>query len=56
MKELEGKLAYYKMILNSSYCSSQLTTQVYSDIFKLRSRIRTVKERKKKIKKIFDGR
>ena len=56
MKELESKLAYYKMIINSSFGGSQLTTHVYSDIFKLKSKINTIKERKKKIKKIFDGR
>ena len=54
MKELESKLAYYKMIMNSSYGGSQLLTHVYSDISKLRSKIRTVKERKKKIKNLFN--
>lgn len=54
MKELEGKLAYYKMIVNSSY-GSQLTTHVYSDIFKLRTKIGTIKKRKEKIKRLFNG-
>lgn len=55
MKELEGKLAYYKIIVNSIYGDSRLITHVYSDIFKLKSKIRTVKERKEKIKRLFNG-
>jgi len=47
MKELETKLAYYKMIIN---------TDVYSEVFKLRGKIRTVKIRKSKIKNLFNGR
>ena len=56
MKELESKLDYYKMIVNSSYGGSQLTTHVYSDIFKLRTKIGTIKKRKEKIKRLFNGR
>jgi hypothetical protein len=55
MKQLESKLAYYKMIVNSSY-GSQSITDVYYEVSKLKSKIRTVKKRKEKIKKIFDGR
>ena len=55
MKELESKLAYYKIIVNSSYGGSQLTTHVYSDIFKLRTKIGTIKKRKEKIKRLFNG-
>lgn len=55
MKELESKLAYYKMIVNSSY-GSQSVTDVYSEVFKLRSKIRTIKKRKEKIKRLFNGR
>jgi hypothetical protein len=54
MRELESKLAYYKMIMNSSYDSSQLTTHIYPEVSKLKSKIRTVKERKKKIKNLFN--
>ena len=53
MKELESKLAYYKMIVNSSY-GSQSVTDVYSEVFKIRSKIKTIKKRKEKIKKIFN--
>ena len=53
MKELESKLAYYKMIVNSSY-GSQSVTDVYSEVFKIRRRIITIKIRKNKIKKIFN--
>ena len=55
MNELEAKLAYYKMIVNSSYGSMNLT-DVYSEVFKLRSKIHLVKMRKYKIKNLFDGR
>ena len=55
MKELESKLAYYKMIVNSSY-GSQSVTDVYSEVSKIRNKIRIIKMRKSKIKKLFDGR
>jgi hypothetical protein len=57
MKELETKLAHYKMIINSNYGeNSRLVTDVYSEVFKLRGKIRTVKIRKSKIKNLFNGR
>ena len=55
MKELESKLAYYKMIVNSSY-GSQSVTDVYSEVFKIINKIRIIKMRKSKIKNLFDGR
>lgn len=55
MKELESKLAYYKMIVNSSY-GSQSVTDVYSEVSKIRNKIRIIKMRKSKIKNLFDGR
>ena len=55
MKQLESKLAYYKMILNSSY-GSQSVTDVYSEVSNIKSKIRTVKKRKEKIKRLFNGR
>ena len=55
MKELENKLAYYKMIVNSNYGeNSRLVTNVYSEVFKLRGKIRIVKIRKYKIKNLFN--
>jgi len=57
MKELETKLAYYKMIINSNYGeNSRLVTDVYSEVFRLRGKIHTVKIRKSKIKNLFNGR
>ena len=63
MKELESKLAYYKMIVNSSYGSQSVTKEfnlksedVYSEVFKIRNKIRIIKMRKSKIKNLFDGR
>lgn len=57
MEQLEAKLAYYKMIVNSNYGeNSRLVTDVYSEVFKLRGKIHTVKTRKSKIKRLFDGR
>jgi len=57
MKELENKLAYYKMVVNSNYGkNSRLITDVYSEVFRLRGKIRTVKIRKSKIKNLFNGR
>ena len=55
MKQLESKLAYYKMILNSSY-GSQSVTDVYSEVSNIKSKIRTIKKRKDKIKRLFNGR
>ena len=55
MKELETKLAYYKMIVNSNYGeNSRLVTDAYSEVFKLRGKVRIVKMRKEKIKRIFN--
>jgi hypothetical protein len=55
MKELESKLAYYKMIVNSNYGeNSRLVTDAYSEVFKLRGKVRIVKMRKEKIKRIFN--
>jgi hypothetical protein len=55
MKELETKLAHYKMIVNSNYGeNSRLVTDAYSEVFKLRGKVRIVKMRKKKIKRIFN--
>ena len=55
MKEIESKLAYYKMIVNSNYGeNSRLVTDVYSEVFKLRGKIRIVKIRKYKIKNLFN--
>jgi hypothetical protein len=55
MKELETKLAHYKMIVNSNYGeNSRLVTDVYSEVFKLRGKVRIVKMRKEKIKRIFN--
>lgn len=56
MKELETKLAHYKMIVNSSYGDSRLITDTYLEVFKLKSKIRIVKMRKFKIKNLFNGR
>ena len=57
MKELESKLAHYKMIVNSNHGEkSRLITDVDSEVFKLRDKIRTVKIRKSKIKNLFNGR
>ena len=53
--KLESKLAYYKMIVNSSY-GSQSVIDVYSEVFKIRNKIRIIKMRKSKIKNLFDGR
>jgi hypothetical protein len=56
MKELETKLAYYKMIVNSNYGeNSRLVTDVYSEVFKLRDKVHIIKMRKEKIKRIFNG-
>lgn len=55
MKKLYSELAYYNMIVNSSY-GSQSVTDVYSEVFKLRSKIKTIKKRKEKIKRLFNGR
>ena len=56
MKQLESKLAYYKMILNSSYGNSQLTTHIYSEVYNIKTKIGTIKKRKEKIKRLFNGR
>ena len=56
MNELYNRLSVLKMILNSSYGVGVNAANVYEESYKIRKKINTIKERKKKIKKIFDGR
>jgi len=51
------RLSVLKIILNSSYgVGVNTAANVYEESYKIRKKINTIKERKKKIKKIFDGR
>ena len=57
MDSLYNRLSVLKIILNSSYGVGVNTADnVYEESFKIRKKINTIKERKKKIKKLFDGR
>jgi hypothetical protein len=57
MDSLYNRLSVLKMILNSSYgVGVNTAANVYEESYKIRKKINTIKERKKKIKKIFDGR
>lgn len=53
MRDLEARLAYYKIIINSNYGNSKLLSDIYDEIFQVRNKIRVLKNRKYKIKRLF---
>ena len=53
MKDLYNRLSVLKIILNSSY-GSNTAANVYEESYKIRKKISTIKERKKKIKNLFN--
>lgn len=58
MRDLEARLAYYKIIINSNYGNSyfwdqSLLSDIYDEIFQVRNKIRVLKNRKYKIKRLF---
>jgi len=55
MKKLYSELAYYKMLINSNYgLGSKTDKSMLHKAYQLRRKIITVKNRKEKIKKIFN--
>ena len=56
MEELYNRLSVLKMILNSSYGDGKTVTNIYEESFKIRKKIHSIKVRKDKIKRLFDGR
>jgi hypothetical protein len=61
MKKLYSELSYYKMLINSNYgVGSKSTTNTNKSMldkaYQLRRRIITIKMRKNKIKRLFNGR
>jgi hypothetical protein len=60
MKKLYSELAYYKMLINSNYGlgskSNNTDKSMLDKAYQLRRKIITVKNRKEKIKRIFDER
>jgi hypothetical protein len=55
MKELYNRLSLLKILLNSNYGEGKITNNVYEESFKIRKKIHTIKSRKEKIKRIFNG-
>jgi len=53
MRKLESELSYYKVLINSQYGTNTSTTML-DKAYQLRRKIITVKNRKNKIKKIFN--
>ncbi len=60
MKDLYNRLAILKIILNSHYGTNTVANvntiaNVYDESFKIRKKIHSIKTRKEKIKRIFNG-
>jgi hypothetical protein len=55
MNELYNRLSMLKTLLNSHYGEYKIIKNVYEETFKIRKKIRSVKKRKEKIKRIFNG-
>jgi predicted transcriptional regulator len=53
MNDLYNRLSVLKIILNSSY-GANTAANVYEESYKIRKKISTIKERKKKIKNLFN--
>ena len=53
MKDLYNRLAFLKIILNSSY-GSNTVANVYEESYRIRKKIDTIKVRKQKIKNLFN--
>ena len=59
MKELESKLAYYKMLINSNYGVNNIggyqnLDSIFEEVYKLKIRIISIEKRKKKIRNLLD--
>ena len=55
MKTLYNRLSVLKIILNSYYGSGGIATKVYEESYKIRKKIKSIKDRKEKIKRIFNA-
>ncbi len=55
MKELYNRLSMLKMILNSHYGEGKIINNVYEETYTIRKKIATIKNRKEKIKRIFNA-
>ncbi len=55
MKELYNRLSMLKMILNSHYGEGKIINNVYEETYTIRKKITTIKNRKEKIKRIFNA-
>jgi hypothetical protein len=56
MNDLHNRLSVLKMILNTPYgVSFSTATNVYEESYKIRKKIHSIKVRKEKIKRIFNG-
>jgi len=55
MNELYNRLSMLKILLNSNYGEGKIINNVYEESFKIRKKIHTIKSRKEKIKRIFNG-
>ena len=54
MKELYDRLALLKVLLNSHYGEGKIINNVYEETYTIRKKITTIKNRKEKIKRIFN--
>jgi len=55
MNELYNRLSLLKILINSNYGEGKITNNIYEESFKIRKKINTIKGRKEKINRIFNG-
>ncbi len=56
MNDLYNRLSVLKIILNSNYgVGVNTATKVYEESYKIRTKIKSIKSRKDKINRIFNG-
>jgi DNA-binding winged helix-turn-helix (wHTH) protein len=55
MEDLYNRLSMLKVLLNSHYGEGEIIKNVYEESYKIRKKIHSIKVRKEKIKRIFNG-
>ena len=54
MKSLYNRLNVLKVLLNSHYGDVKIISNVYEETYKIRQKIHNIKQRKQKIKRLYE--
>lgn len=54
MKSLYNRLHVLKVLLNSNYGDVKIISNVYEETYKIRQKIHNIKQRKQKIKRLYE--